>query len=106
MAKFQIKVGSKWDGVDAVIEGEGGEPKQLITMLKDLSDFKLKKKEVVDRFLLGAAIVVVFGLALLTASVWGWQTADFSGLKAVWAAGSVPLGWVAGRYFGKDGSRS
>ncbi len=106
MAKFTIGVGRKWDGLEATIEGDGDEPERLIEKLTDLKNPGLKEKEVVSRHRLAGTIVFALVLALVAAAVWGWQRDDFSGLQQIWAAGRVPLGWMAGYYFKIDGSGS
>ena len=98
-SKYKVVVGKEID-LEISVDDENGDAARLIGKIVDIYI-----KEVAGRHLLTGAIVTVLITALITAAVWGWKQADFSGLKQVWATGSLPLGWVAGHYFRKDGDR-
>lgn len=102
--KFKAILGKNGD-LGATVEGKGIELAQLIDWQKELNNSKLKAKEMVCRHLLASIIVAGLFTALLVATVWGWQHADFSGLHQVCDWGGYLLSGVAGYYFGKDGSR-
>jgi len=97
--KYKVVLGKSWDELEANVEGEGIQPEALVNSI-------VKGKEVANRHVLSVAIVAGLATALLIATAWGWHDGNFSGLQQTWATGSVPLGWVLGHYFGKNGSRS
>lgn len=92
MAKFQVKVGSRFD-VEAVdLDNEAEFLAAAATAAEKVEDASTR-----SRALLGLGVAAT--AALIVATVLGVHDGSFDEVDAVWSAIALPLGVIIDRYF-------
>ena len=94
MAKYEVAVGKRFavEGVE-IEDIEAIEKLAAIDERRDIARHQAR---------ITYAVLGFMACAIIATAILGWRDGTYDELNAVWAAGSVWIGMVLGRYFRKD----